>query len=173
MKSSVVQNGEQFILRPGLLRTQKQIAQAYDISDRAVRYWVVDGMPRRSDRLYDLIEIQRWKSEKKLRRAKDLKDNTLFWHNERMKYKALLMEVRYLKKSGKLVRLAGVEEREKRKNLLIEKSLFAFPRRVSCEIANVDAEQAEAILSKHLQKVIEDVKTFAPLNLSGVHVSYL
>ena len=160
MKSSVVRNGEQFILRPGLLRTQKQIAQAYDISDRAVRYWVVDGVPRRSDGLYDLIEIQRWKSERKLRRAKDLKGTTLFWRNERMKYKALHMELKFLKLDGQLVRLSAVEKFERERNVFIKRLFESFPRRISVELATLQASEIESILRERTQELLQKIINF-------------
>jgi hypothetical protein len=169
MKSSVVQDGKQFILRFGLVRTQKQIAQAYGISDRAVRYWVVDGVPRRSDGLYDLIEIQRWKSERKLRRAKDLKDNILFWQNKRMKYKALHMELKYLKLAGKLIRLSEVEKFEcERANF--SKSLFAsFPRRAAVAIVNLNIVEMEAVLREQLEELLEKMASFRISEMSQKH----
>lgn len=160
MKSSVVRNGEQFILRPGLLRTQKQIAQAYGISDRAVRYWVVDGVPRRSDGLYDLIEIQRWKSERKLRRVKDLKDNTLFWRNERMKYRALHMQLKYQKLAGELVRLSAVEKFERERNVFIKRLFESFPRRAPVEVANLSVPEAEAVLRERVRELQQKIINF-------------
>jgi hypothetical protein len=146
------------------LRTQKQIAQAYGISDRAVRYWIVDGVPRRSDNLYDLTEIQRWKSERKLRRVKDLKDNTLFWRNERMKYKALHMELKYLKLDGQLVRVSTVEKFERERNIFIKRLFESFPRRVSVEIMNLDAREIEAVLREHAHELLEKIINFQVLD---------
>lgn len=115
-------------LLPGVVRTQREVAESFHVSKRAVENWVSDGMPRTEEGYYSLLDIVAWKENKN---KKKTDSNEPDWDADYRKHKAKLAKIEYDKKIGDLISLEDVEAGRVARILAVKQSLLAFPRAVA------------------------------------------
>lgn len=139
----------------GLAKTQDEVAAAFGVSPRAVKYWVQDGMPRCSNGEYDLMAIKNWRIERKQKLNEPDSEKSKEEARYR-KFKADLIELEYKEKCGKLIAVDEVERGRVERILVIKTALLALPTRVVPKLYGRDMPDMEAILSEHIEEIIAE-----------------
>ncbi|MFA5015386.1 MAG: hypothetical protein WC549_07590 [Actinomycetota bacterium] len=121
---------------PGIVRTQREIAEAFHVSKRTIENWVSDGMPRTKEGYYNLLEINTWK-ENKGRKDIGVSQKEL-WDTDFRKTKAKLAEIELKKKTGELISLEDVDKGRVERVLVIKQALLALPKAMAPVLAAMD-----------------------------------
>lgn len=140
----------------GVVDTAARVAKAFGVSLRTVMYWIRDGMPVRSDKQYDLKDIQAWRVARKDKRGTQSSDkkNLAYWESEYREYKARKEKALYLKSIGSLI------EREKIENDLIalitviKRVFLALPRGLAPTLVGLEPREIEEKLAEKINEAI-------------------
>jgi len=142
---------------PGVVNTQEQVSKVFNVSERTVREWVSDGMPKRSDGRYSIKDIQEWRFLKNHggssagvgKRAKGS-----HWEEEYRKYKALTEELKYQQTVGKLVPREEIEEGLIQITVAIKRAFLSIPRSMAPQLIGLEPREIEVLLTTKIKSII-------------------
>lgn len=140
-------------LSPGCVRTQEEVAKAFHVSVRTVRYWVQDGMPRELEGYYNLIEIMAWRAVKNAKDKTPDEQAKIKWDIMAKEYRALLYKLEYQKSLGELISRAEVNAGNNARVLAVRRNFLAIPKHVAPSLEGKKAREIEALL----MEVLEDI----------------
>jgi DNA-binding transcriptional regulator YiaG len=142
-------------LLPGVVRSQKEVAQALGVDKRTVERWAAQGMPVTPEGNYDLLDIKAWHMTR--RSCKNLgeteKDK---WDIEYRKNRALLIKLEYEKTVGELLPKEEVEKGRIARILAVKRSFLALPTRVAPVLAMREPREIEALLYEAIAEIIDE-----------------
>lgn len=142
---------------PGIVDTQEQVSKVFNVSDRTVRDWVSDGMPRRSDGRYAIKDIQEWRFLKNhggSGSGNGKKSKGTNWEEEYRKYKALTEELKYQQTIGKLVPREEIEEGLVQITVAVKRAFLSLPRSMAPKLINLEPREVEALLTTKIKSII-------------------
>jgi len=139
-------------LPPGCVKTQEEVARAFHVSVRTVRYWIRDGMPQTPEKYYDLIEIQVWRDIKK-EKDKSPKGKDEDWDTMAKAYRAMLWRLQFQRESGELIRRAEVEVERKARAAAVRRALWAFVNTSAPAIAGMEAREIKKFLVERAKEI--------------------
>lgn len=134
-----------------VVKGQQAVADHFAVSDRTVRNWIKDGMPKRPGGRYDLPEIQRWLDAREglpfgrppgSGQPDDPRQGTLAdgsgksYQEERFKkFKANLAELEYRQRVGELIEVRELEALLTPRAMAYRQGLVAFEQLLSPKLA--------------------------------------
>ena len=148
------ENGDD--VSPSIVETQKDVARAFAVSARTVRYWIEDGMPVEEDGRFDLVRIQSWKFFKKEKKGN--KDNgsgeKTNWEAKEIEFKAKLKEIAYKEKMGQLIDRSIAEEALSEIIITAKRQFLSLPKQIAPQLVGLDAQKIDEILDERLKEII-------------------
>jgi phage terminase Nu1 subunit (DNA packaging protein) len=142
----------------GTVSTQDALAELMGVTSRTIIRWKKEGMPVEPDGSYDPVKVIEWRAQVSDGSDEDpeLSDKGL-WTTEKLKFQALMAELIFLEKQGKLISKEEVERHQFGLMLELKKYLLGRARRVSNRIANRDAKHCYEILSEDSLQILRDL----------------
>jgi len=142
-------------LSGGVVENQRQVARAFKVSPRTVRYWIEEGMPV-SQGAYDLFEIQAWRILKHRGKQDQKPTEKDKWDIEFRKMKALIARMEYKEKKGSLVSLREVEDGQVQRILVVKTAFLALPQRIAPHLVGKDTPEICEILTERIEEIIRE-----------------
>jgi len=135
-------------LPAGCVWTQKEIAEAFNVSLRAIGNWVSKGMPKEPEGFYHLIKICYWKMADETDKTSE--EN---WGEINKKYQALIHELEYKSLKKKLISKEEVDTIFRNRLISLVRSFGALPREVAPAMEGMDVRQREAYLTERIEDI--------------------
>jgi len=148
---------------PGIIKTQEELAKIFGISPRTVRYWEKEGLPKTRQGYFNISDVQEWRNNHDKRRVKKQKEEDKDEAKYR-KFKALLAELEYKRKTKQLVPVAEVEKNNIDKILTIKTRLLALPNAVAPQVVGLEAKEISEILRKRIEEIIDEFASGKPIH---------
>lgn len=140
--------------KEGQVSALADVAKSFKVGARTVDRWVVEGMPRRTDGNYDLLEIQAWKFNKE-NSGKETTQRKIY-EEELLKYKSLLAQLNYKKLTGEVVPVTDVDAGRVQRILIIKKALLGLPGRVAPQLVGLSMEEIKNRLTIRINEIITE-----------------
>lgn len=142
-------------LLPGVVRSQKEVAQALSVDKRTVERWAAQGMPVTPEGNYDLLDIKAWHMTRQS--CKNLSETEKDkWDIEYRKNRALLIKLEYEKTVGELLPREEVEKGRVARILAVKRSFLALPTRLAPVLAMREPREIEALLYEAIAEIIDE-----------------
>ena len=129
----------------------EQVSAAFDVSLRTVQRWVAQGMPRKENGEYSLLEIQAWR----LART-DSDEPGAGWEQKYRKFKALLAEIEYKKRIGELLPKDEVEAGMIYQITTVKMQFLSLPQRLAPQLEGLDVASRYALIKDRIEEIIKE-----------------
>jgi hypothetical protein len=133
----------------GHFETQKELAEAFEVSTRTVKNWVSRGCPRGKDGLFSFEAVAAWlETWKPDEDGKSAESEFRHW-------RAKLAELKYLEAAGDLIPRDEVERGRVQRVLAVKERLLGLPGTLAPLLAGQDARAIQGILTDKIREAIE------------------
>lgn len=143
-------------LPDGTVDSQKRVAKAFGVTVRTVQHWLSEGMPVADGGFYDLVAIQKWRTERESRRAGDKPDARDAAEIRFRESRADLAELELKEKRGELVRKADTEREMVKKISVLKMALLNLPNELAPQLAKMDARKIQLTLVDRIRTLINN-----------------
>lgn len=146
--------------KTGVVRTQREVSQAFEVSIRTVKNWLADGMPRLENG-YSLLEIQTWRDgngsngnaagdqlELGLKDRGRLAD-VLYREAKREKEELAVAE-----RKGLFIPRKEVEERDVARMVVLRRRLLALPKTLAPAVVGMEPREIEAWSREYVEDIL-------------------
>jgi len=135
-------------LPAGCVWTQKEIAEAFNVSLRAIGNWVSKEMPKEPEGYYNLVKICYWKMADEADKTSE-ED----WGKINKKYQALIHELEYRQLSKKLISREEVDTIFRNRLISLVRSFGALPREIAPAMEGMSIREKEAYLTERIEDI--------------------
>ena len=132
----------------GCVWTQKEIAEAFNVSLRAIGNWVSKEMPKEPEGYYNLVKICYWKMADEADKTSE-ED----WGKINKKYQALIHELEYRQLSKKLISREEVDTIFRNRLISLVRSFGALPREIAPAMEGMSIREKEAYLTERIEDI--------------------
>jgi len=149
-KKKNVRKSNKKIVPEGCVNTLGKVAKKFGVTIKAVEKWKAQGMPTRSDKLYDISIIKQWKQE----RIDKVTGARSAWDQDYRKWKAKSEELDYRKKIGELISRKEVEEGRVARIHIVKRAFLSLPRELAARLAGLEPREIEVIMRDKIKTII-------------------
>ena len=149
--------------RPGICRTQAELAEAFQVSTRSIQKWTRDGCPRLPDDSYDIIAVYTWHETRALKSAGQPIDGDLleghdgdWWTARYRQLKAKQEEITLDVLRGKYISAAEVERDQVQRILIIKSRFLALPHQLAGALYGLEPHQIQELLDARIREIITE-----------------
>ena len=135
-------------LPAGCVWTQREIAEAFNVSLRSVQKWVSKGMPKEPEGYYYLVKICYWKMADEADKTSE--EN---WGKMNKKYQALIHELEYKSLKKKFISREEVDISFRNKIIALARTFGALPREVAPAMEGMSIREREAYLTEQINDI--------------------
>ncbi|MCR4321298.1 MAG: terminase small subunit [Candidatus Brocadiaceae bacterium] len=162
LKKTKVTKG-QGVLPAGCVGTQKELGAVFGVSERTVRQWVREDMPKLENGYYDILEINTWvlkhgKGKKKDKNSRKLEisdtESIDFWDLQSRKATAELKQVELAKLRGELVSIDEVTQGRVRRVLSLKNSFLGLGRSLAPILAGLSPVEIQAQIDDRVTYIL-------------------
>lgn len=156
------------------------VALHFNKSERQVRRWVKDGLPRLSGGRFDLLQVQAWLDRRQGGRGPvppedpeahgqlPLIGDKDHWDKQGKKFQAQLRELEYRQKLGELIEVTTVRELLVARILAVKQGLLSLARALPPELASCHGErEMEAVIAREVRVLLEAYSRPLPAELTA------
>ena len=148
-----------------IVRSARAVARHFAVSERTVRRWIAEGMPRDGSN-YDLNAIEAWRAESKF------VSSGTDWKIEKEKEQALTARFKRRQLEAGLIEVSETEAVIAAIITAITQAFLPIPKQLAPLLVPLSPERVDKVLTKHItEKAARSkiVKQIVPLNQTEVH----
>ncbi|MEI8350082.1 MAG: MerR family DNA-binding transcriptional regulator [Candidatus Omnitrophota bacterium] len=142
--------------KPGIITTQEKLAQIFGVSNRTIRYWEKEGLPKTSEGFYNIADVQEWRFCNDKRRKNIPKKKEDEYESQFRKFKALLAEIEWKEKTKQLIPIGDVEKDNVQKIIAIKTKFLSLPRTIAPQLVGLEVQKIESILRIRIEEIVND-----------------
>jgi len=149
--------------RPGICRTQLELAEVFQVGTRSIQKWTKAGCPRRADGSYEIIAVHTWHAARAAKAAGQPIDGDLLegkdgdWWTARLRQlKAKQEEIHLDVLRGKLLPAAQVERDRLQRIVVVKTRLLALPSQIAPSLVGMEPLQIQNLLDTRLREIIAE-----------------
>ena len=149
--------------RPGICRTQLELAEVFQVGTRSIQKWTKAGCPRRADGSYEIIAVHTWHAARAAKAAGQPIDGDLlegkdgdWWTARHRQLKAKQEEIHLDVLRGKLLPAAQVERDRLQRIVIVKTRLLALPSQIAPALVGLEPLQIQNLLDTRLREIIAE-----------------
>lgn len=141
------------------VRSQRSVAEAFDLSPRTIATWLRDGAPRAEGGYYDLLELARWRGRREGAGAGAGGDTSeelpTTWKDRKARADALMAELKQRELEGELYSGERIVELTRQRLQLFTTTLDALCSALPAELEGLTKEEAELVMRRDVHAMLQ------------------
>jgi len=150
--------------RPGICRTQLELAEVFQVGTRSIQKWTRAGCPRRADGSYDIIAVHTWHAARAAKAAGQPIDGDLlegkdgdWWAARYRQLKAKQEEITLDVIRGKYVSAAEVERGRIQRILVVKSRFLSLPHELAGALYGLEPHKIQDLLDMRIREIIAEL----------------